>query len=219
MEKKIYYFDGPGPENTTLVIKGVRERIKELGIKYVVVASDTGTTAIKVAEALKDLKVKVICVTSYPGIRIAYPKGPWVVIADDVKSRLKELEVKILEETPWIFKGVTFDAVFLGRAAPSWAIHEFISRVMGYGFKVALEITLLAAEAGVIPPDEEVITISGTGWLGGGADYALVIKPSVVQKMSDLKEGLEVREIIAMPRIKFNKELIAKLGAAGETRP
>jgi hypothetical protein len=36
-----------------------------------------------------------------------------------------------------------------------WAIHEFASRTMGYGFKTALEVVLVAAEAGAMPIDEE----------------------------------------------------------------
>ena len=38
------------------------------------------------------------------------------------RKRLEDVGVKILEETPWIFNGVTFDVLFLKRAAPSWTI-------------------------------------------------------------------------------------------------
>jgi hypothetical protein len=62
-------------------------------------------------------------------------------------------------------------------------IHEFLSRTMGFGFKTALEVAMIAAEAGAVPIDKEGIAIAGTGWLGGGADCA----------------------IIAIPRIKFNE--------------
>jgi hypothetical protein len=61
MEKKIVYFDEPGPQNTDAVIVAVREHITETGMKYVVVASESGNTALKVAKALKALNVKVVC--------------------------------------------------------------------------------------------------------------------------------------------------------------
>lgn len=69
MEKKIIYFDEPGPQNTDLVIESAEDRLKDSRIKYVVVASESGETALKDAKALKDLHVKVICVSGYAGIR------------------------------------------------------------------------------------------------------------------------------------------------------
>ncbi|MEM3824195.1 MAG: pyruvate kinase alpha/beta domain-containing protein [Candidatus Bathyarchaeia archaeon] len=216
--ENIRYFDEPGPKNTEALIGAVKERIKNLKIEHVVVASESGVTALKVADALKEFKVKIVCVSAYAGIRRAYPEsGKWPSITNQIRKRLENLGVKILEETPYIFKGVTFDSQFLGRAAPSWAIHEFLSRAMGYGFKTALEVTMIAAEAGAVPIDREIIAIAGTGWLGGGADCAIVIKPSVIPKITDVERGLEVREIIAIPRTKFNEKLIDKLKKEKET--
>ena len=217
-DKSIRYFDEPYPQNTEAVIEAVKERITDLGVKYVVVASDAGSTALKVAEALKNMNVKVVCVTAYAGVRLAWPEsGEWPSITRDARKRLEDLGVKILEETQWIFKGVTFDAQFLKGAAPSWAIHEFASRTMGYGFKTALEVALIGAEAGAIPIDDEVIAIAGTDWLGGGADCAIVVRPSVIPKATDVERGLEVREIIAIPRTKFSRTLIDKIKKAKET--
>jgi len=68
-----------------------------------------------------------------------------------------------------------------------------------------------------VPLDEEVVAVAGTGWLGGGADCAVIVRPSVVPKMTDVEAGLEVREIIAMPRVKFTPELINKIRDAKET--
>ena len=217
-DKNTRYFNEPGPQNTEALIEAVKERVKELRLKFIVVASESGNTALKVAEAFSDLDVKVVCVTAYAGVRLAWPEsGKWPSIKGDTRKKLEILRVKILEETPWIFKGVTFDAQFLKRTAPSWAIHEFISRTMGYGFKTALEVTLLAAETGALPMDDEVIAIAGTGWLGGGADCAIVVRPSIVPRTTDVERGLEVREIIAIPKIKFSKKLINKIKEAKET--
>ncbi len=168
-------------------------------------ASESGNTAAKVAEALKEFEVKVVCVTAYAGLRLAWPEGgKWPGITGQIREKLESLKVKIVEETQYVFKGVTFDA-------------QFLSRCMGYGFKTALEVALIAAEAGAVPIDEEVVAIAGTGWLGGGADCALIVKPAPIPKSTDLEKGLEVREIIAIPRIKFNEKLINKIKKEKET--
>lgn len=212
MEKKIIYFDKPGPQNTDAVIKSVKERLKNSAIKYVVVASESGKTALKVAKALKDLDVKVICMSGYAGIRRTEGR-PWPDIKGELKEELESLNVKILSETPWIFRSSAIDYQFLGESAPSIIVHKVLSRLMGYGFKTAIEITLLAAEAGAISIDEEVIAIAGTGWLGGGADCAIIVRPSVLPDawFIDVEKGIEVREIIAIPRAKFPERLIKLL--------
>jgi len=60
------------------------------------------------------------------------------------------------------------------------------------GMKVAVEIAVMAADANLISPKEEVIAIGGTGQ---GADTAIVVKPAYSTNFFDLK----IREIIAMP--------------------
>lgn len=64
---------------------------------------------------------------------------------------------------------------------------------MGEGTKVCVEITLMAADAGLIPADEDVVAIAGTG---NGADTALRIKPANTARFFDLK----IKEVIAKPR-------------------
>ena len=51
----------------------------------------------------------------------------------------------------------------------------------------------MAADAGLIPVDRDVIAVAGSS---GGADTALLIKPANASRFFDLK----IREIIAKPR-------------------
>lgn len=74
-DKTTRYFDEPGPHNTEDLIGAVRQRANELGIRHIVVASDSGSTALRVAEGLNLPDVKVVCVTAYAGIRLAWPEG------------------------------------------------------------------------------------------------------------------------------------------------
>jgi hypothetical protein len=212
MENKTVYFDEPGSKNTDDVIKSVKDRLRDSEIKHVVVASESGKTALRVARELKHLDVRVVCVSGYAGIRKVEGRS-WPDMNGSMMQELESLNVKILKETPWIFKSSAIDYQFLGESSPSCIMHKVLSRLMGYGFKTAVEITLLAADAGAIPSDEEVIAIAGTGWLGGGADCAIIVRPSVLPDawFLDPEKGMEIKEIIAMPRTKFPERLIKVL--------
>ena len=64
-------------------------------------------------------------------------------------------------------------------------------RLMGQGVKVAVEIAVMAADAGVLS-GQDIIAIGGTA---KGADAAVVIKPAHMNNFFDLK----IREIICKP--------------------
>jgi hypothetical protein len=72
-------------------------------------------------------------------------------------------------------------------------IAETLKRFGTEGVKVAVEVAVMAADAGLVPTDREIIAVGGTG---GGADTALVMKAAHMNNFFDL----EVREIIAKPR-------------------
>jgi len=59
--------------------------------------------------------------------------------------------------------------------------------------KVCVEIILMAADAGLIAMDKEVLAIAGTD---EGADTCIVVKPAYPRRFLDL----EIREIVAKPR-------------------
>jgi hypothetical protein len=59
--------------------------------------------------------------------------------------------------------------------------------------KVAVEIALMAADAGALDTSREAISVAGTG---AGADTAIVIKPAFPRKFKEI----EIREVLAKPR-------------------
>jgi hypothetical protein len=79
----------------------------------------------------------------------------------------------------------------------TYELEEIIAhtlRLFGEGVKVAVEIALMAADAGFVRTDEPAIAIAGTG---SGADTAVVLKPANAQAFFDLK----VLEIVCKPRL------------------
>jgi uncharacterized protein len=65
-------------------------------------------------------------------------------------------------------------------------------RLFGQGTKVAVEVAIMAADAGALSGND-IIAIGGSG---RGADTALIIKPANQSRLFDLK----IREIICKPR-------------------
>ena len=57
MDGKIVYFEKTGPENTEAALRIAKQRAEEIGIKKILVASTTGSVAIKALELLKGLDV------------------------------------------------------------------------------------------------------------------------------------------------------------------
>ena len=186
-EAKTVYFDSPGAENTEETLRLAEGRAKELGIKKIVVASTTGDTGVKATQELKDYKVVVITHTTgfkAPGTQ---------ELTSENKARMEKLGADIFTGAH-AFGGVahavrnTFNTHVLG---------DFMAntlRMLGQGMKVAVEVSLMAADAGFVSPDEEVIAIGGTA---RGADTAIVVKPAHAHDAFSLR----VKEIICKPRL------------------
>ena len=188
MELKATYFEETGEVNTDKTIELALKRSWELKNKYVVVATTTGETALKVARAFKSRDLNIIAVTLHAGIWEKYgaPDPEKVIEAE-------EMGVKFLTCTHSLMGNVG-NAVMEKFGGISWTdLIAYVYYTFSQGTKVAVEIVVNAADAGLIPVDQEVIAIAGTGV---GADTALVVKPAYSTDFFSLK----VLEIIAKPR-------------------
>jgi len=65
-------------------------------------------------------------------------------------------------------------------------------RMLGVGVKVAIECAVMAADAGLVSTDEDIIAIAGTR---SGADTAILVRPVNSQDLFDMK----VKQIICKP--------------------
>ena len=62
------WFDAGG-EHTEAVLERVEQRLGRGDIQYVVVATTSGATGARFAEALRDCDAKVVCVTHHVGFK------------------------------------------------------------------------------------------------------------------------------------------------------
>ncbi|MCP2604649.1 hypothetical protein NLC29_00640 [Candidatus Aminicenantes bacterium AH-873-B07] len=183
------YFDNPGENNTIKTLQLAKKWAEELKIKNIIVASSSGKTGVKASELFKGFNL--IVVTHSTG----FIKPNFQELSKENKNIIEKNGAKILT-CQHAFGGV-------GRAVRkklgTYELEEIIAytlRTFGEGTKVAIEISLMAADAGLIPIDELCISIGGTS---KGADTAIVLKPTNAQTFFDLK----IMGFLCKPKIKF----------------
>jgi hypothetical protein len=95
------YFANPGEVNTNAIIEASRKRAIELKIDTILVASDTGRSALKAANALKGTAIKLIAVTTPPcttwGPESDIPSG---IVDEKTRIELGRFGVRIVQATP-----------------------------------------------------------------------------------------------------------------------
>ncbi len=196
MESKIVYFEEGGQENTEDTFRLVNERLDNLNIRKIVLASTTGTTAAKAMDFFKDKDVKLIVVPHQFDFRREKNLFP-EELARDLRESGHEVH----------FGTMLFhtDSFYGSNNATTMAN---LLRCFCQGVKVCFEIVLMATDAGLVATGEKVIAVAGTAY---GSDTALVMQAASTQHLRRLK----VNEIICKPLNPLNiDELSEKM--AGE---
>jgi hypothetical protein len=193
IRRDIVYFEKAGSQNTDDTIMLALERAQLLNVKYVVVASTSGTTGVKAAIAFAVSGVKVIVV----GHHVGFSEPGQRELEEQHIRQLKEMGATVVEATHALSGVERSITRKLSGASRVEAIAEALRSVISVGTKVCVEISIMAADAGQVPVDgkTEIIAIGGT-W--DGADTACVIRPAHANNFFDL----HVMEIICMPREK-----------------
>ena len=192
-QKKIYYFDKPGEANTTDAARFAIERAKELGIGTIVVASTSGKTALVFFDAMIGSGLRLVIVTHVIGFT---KPGEWE-FSKEIADQLQKQGVRIVTSTHALsgLERALSRSPKVGGGSRTEAIAEALRRVVAVGLKVAVECVMMAADAGAIGINEEVISVGGTYT---GSDTVCVIRPAHTANFFDL----QVREIVAMPRVR-----------------
>ncbi|MCX7973577.1 MAG: hypothetical protein N3B16_03655 [Candidatus Aminicenantes bacterium] len=183
------YFPRPGPQNTKKTLEIALARAQELNLRQAVVASTSGKTGALAVDYFKGIGMKIVVVTHCSG----YLRPDYQEFRPSYRKIIEASGAQVLT-AQHAFGGV-------GRAVRkklgTYELDEIMAytlRVFGEGVKVAIEISLMAADAGLIRTSEPCLAIGGTGQ---GADTALILKPSYSHTFFDLR----VLEIVAKPRL------------------
>lgn len=188
MRAELLLFEKGGPANTEATLAAARRRAEELGIKDIVLATSTGETALKALDAFDGMDANIVGVTLHAAYwKIYAPPDPEKVGAAEARG------VQFLTATHALMGSVesAIRDKFGGLPPVELIAHAYYT--FSQGTKVAVEVAVMAADAGLIPVDREVIAVGGTG---EGADTALVLSPAYSTSFFDLK----VHEVLAKPR-------------------
>ncbi|MEW6442000.1 MAG: pyruvate kinase alpha/beta domain-containing protein [bacterium] len=185
MESKVVYFEQVRPENTEVTFGLVKERLKPLGIRKLVVASTTGATAQKALEFFKGTDVKLIVMPhQFDFRRDTNPFPPELV--STLKASGHEVHFGTMLFHTDDFYGTNHASVMAN-----------LLRCFSQGTKVCFEMVLMATDAGLLTKGETVIAMAGTG---RGSDTALVMQASSSQNLKKLR----VHEILCKPLHPWN---------------
>jgi hypothetical protein len=180
------YFETQGRGNTERTLQIAKARAEELGIRTILVATTSGATGVRAAEELQDFNVVVVTHSA------GFKEPNYQELTEGNRRAIEAAGAKVLT-CQHAFGGV-------GRAVRkklgTYELEEIMAytlRIFGEGTKVACEIALMAADAGLVRTDEAVIAIAGTG---RGVDTALVLRPANAQTFFDMR----IMEILCKPR-------------------
>ncbi|MHA1490600.1 MAG: pyruvate kinase alpha/beta domain-containing protein [Promethearchaeota archaeon] len=187
---EVTYFEKGGPDKTDETLSIAKKYSDQFGIKDIILASTTGTTAEKALDIFDVKKYNIIVIThAYYFIgsqkRQEFP--------EDKMEELKKKGLKIHSSThamSGIERGMRIKK-------EAWQFVDLLAKIISWhfsqGVKVCIEIASMAADAGLIDSlERDIICIGGTG---RGADTTCLIKPAPT---SDFK-NLRVKAILAKP--------------------
>ena len=189
MQKTVTYFEKTGPDNTEDCLEIVKTNIVDFNYKHIIVASTKGDTGQLFAEGLKDHNANLIVVTHSYGFK--EPNS--LELTEEARENIQAAGATIYTGTMITHSLETALAKKFSGVYPTLLVAQSLRR-FGEGIKVCCEMIMMAADAGLVPEGEEIITVAGTG---RGADTVSVIRAVPSKRFLDLK----VLEILAKPRL------------------
>jgi hypothetical protein len=178
-------FERAGAENTDQTLEFALDRAREHSISEVVLASTSGDTAYKAIESFKGFSLTVV--TYHCGFREPFKD----TMKAEIRRDLEKKGVRVVSATHALSGVERSVARKHGGVYPVLLMAETL-KLFGQGTKVAVEIAVMAADAGALS-GADIISLGGSG---RGADTALVLKPAHQSNFFDI----QVREIICKPR-------------------
>ena len=184
------YWKKTGAINTSNTLEIALKAAENEKIRNIVLASNSGETAKKLSKKVRDeggFDRNIVCVTHHVGFRNPGKDE----MSNERRNELETEGIKLLTTThvlAGVARSIKND---FGGLYPA-EIMAYTLRMLGEGVKVAVEISIMALDAGLIPYDEDIVAIGGTG---SGADTACIIKPGHSNKVFETK----IKEILCRP--------------------
>lgn len=176
-------------QSTEMVLEYAFQTAREKGIEHIIIATTRGTTGLAAMELQKEDhdNLKIIAVTHSTGFREPGQQE----LPLEVRKKLESAGIRVITGT-MPFHGIS-DALRKSRSyySAGTAIADAL-RMLGQGTKVCVEIACMAVDAGLVPEDEDVITMAGTHF---GADTILLINAVCTRRILETR----IREVIAKP--------------------
>ncbi|MBI5622878.1 MAG: hypothetical protein HY924_03780 [Elusimicrobia bacterium] len=187
--KSILYFNEPGAGCLKDCADAAAARAADLGLMHAVCATTSGRTALALARALAKAGSKARVVG------VAYAENyarKWGRLNPRIKVQAEELGVVFCSAGHAMGGINTAISDKFGTLTPNKLIAAAYY-TLGQGFKVAVEVSLMAADQGLVPSGKEVLALGGSA---NGADTALVIRAACSGEFFKLR----VPEIVCLPR-------------------
>lgn len=180
MKKEITYFETTNQNHTEETFELVERKLAETGVKKIVLASTTGRTALKAMEYFEGKDITLIVIPHQYGFSSEDNLFP-----PETVNMLREKGHEVH------FGTMLFHTDKLYGAGVQTVIANFL-RCFSEGVKVCFEITMMAADGGLVKNGETVIAVAGTG---ANSDTALLMQAATTRDIRKLK----VNEIICKP--------------------
>ena len=199
-KREIIYYEQGGTEHTDTTLEVARSAAVELGVRKVVVASNTGETGVKAAEMFRGTGIKVIVV----GHQTGFPVPGRNQFLPENRENIEALGASVFLGSDVLTNSIRQR----GRLGPS-PLSYITQTLIMMKVKVNVEIVAKAADAGLLDPEELCISVAGSH---RGADTAVVFEANESANILDIRP----REILVMPlsRKKADEEYMKRRQAA-----
>lgn len=187
---EVVYFETGGPQNTDKALEIAKKYADQFGLKDIIMASTTGTTAEKSVNFFDPSIYNLVVVTHsyyFAGVnkRQEFP--------EEKIASLKTKGLKFFIGTHALAGPERSLRIALKQWGPVETMARYYRSQFSQGTKVCMEIAAMVVDAGLIEDiEKDIICLGGTG---RGADTVCLIKPAP----TSLFDKLRVKAFLAKP--------------------
>lgn len=180
------HFEKSGRENTLQALEAAFDHARVHGVKHIVVASTYGETALLLPDFATQ-GINLVVVTHNTGFKEPGTQE----FPEEIRKQATARGIKVLTGS-MVLRSLGTAIREMGGGYSEQELIANTLRMLGQGMKVCVEITAMAADAGLVPP-EDIIAVAGTG---RGADTVCLIKADSSNRFFKIK----IKEIIKKPK-------------------